>query len=143
MNESEPSKLTITSILFVIALFGIFSLIYPTYVFIDLLRAVSRAPSVITMDKGVFYLFGVGVMLLALIPDGVYHKILGNEISSQVQKWVSRTAISGLIIMVLLPHLIHYPMENVLQNNNYVECKKQSKQWLLFRTIVYTQPGYC
>ncbi len=100
----------------------------------------AQSPQVV-IEKGAYYLFGGGVALLVLLPDGFYNTILRRKPPASAEKLAQRLAIVGLLMMPALPALIHYPTAHYLQQSGYTECEALSSQWLFVRTIVFALPS--
>jgi hypothetical protein len=99
---------------------------------------------VVVVDKGSFYMLGVGVGLLALSMAGILETWFLKTLTKKNITVISRTAIIGVILTFTTPHLIDYLSSNTLKNKGYSVCEEASHQWLFFRDIVYVQdPVIC
>jgi len=94
---------------------------------------------VVVVDKGSFYMLGVGVGLLALSMAGILEAWFLKTLTKKNITIISRTAIIGVILTFTTPHLIDYLSSNTLQNEGYSICEEASHQWLFSRYIVYVQ----
>lgn len=115
----------------------------PTAAFIDMMAGISKRSTTVEIDKGSYYLFGVGIMFAALLPDGIYTSLLRRPLSKRAHHWVTGFALAGLALVVILPHVIHYPVTNILEKRGYEVCEKQSHQWLFLNTVVYSRSDDC
>lgn len=98
------------------------------------------APTVV-FDKGSYYMLGVGIGLLSL---GIVITIEfwgGKPITDRQNSIFSKLAISGVVLLFVVPHASHFIVDNYLKNNDYVVCEEASHQWLFVRNIVYIQPS--
>lgn len=108
-----------------------------------MIRSIISNSARVSIDKGVYYLFGAGIALLAMLPDGLYNAVLKHEKPSNIARWDTRGIIAGLVLILLLPQLVHYSSASYLENRGCLVCGEESRQWLVMRTIVYSLPGYC
>jgi len=99
---------------------------------------------IVIIEKGSFYLFGVGAGALPLALVCVQEFWIGKLLSRKQARILTRMAIGGVIIMFTLPHLMHFSLDYFLKKEGYSVCKEASHQWLHVRNIVYTQdPAEC
>lgn len=91
----------------------------------------------ISFNKGSFYLLGVAIGLGALVTFMIIEVWNKKPPSDRVTQLVTRVAISGVVIMFLLPHLVHYPIAHYLENQGYEVCHEASHRWLHSQEIVY------
>lgn len=139
----RPPMAVGAAILLVFLLIALACILLPAAYLLDMFDSIfSRSPQVV-IEKGAYYLFGGGVALLALLPDGFYNTILRRKPPANAEKLTGRLAIVGLLMMPALPALIHYPTAHHLQSRGYAKCEALSSQWLFVRTIVFTLPGEC
>ncbi len=94
---------------------------------------------VVILEKGSFYMLGVGVGTLALSFAGVLETWLGKTLTQKATSFISKMGITGVVLMFTLPHLIHYIADDYLESNDYSICVAASHQWLFVRDIVYVQ----
>lgn len=142
-SDARPSKSAGIAILVFFLVISVTCLWLPISALVDMIGSITSNSARVSIDKGVYYLFGAGIALLALLPDGLYNAVLKQEKPSNIARWVSRGIIAGLILILLLPQLVHYSTASYLENRGYLVCGKESRQWLAMRTIVYSLPGYC
>ena len=74
-TEPEPSKLYVISVAVLLAAFGVFSLYFAISTLIELLAELSNENELITFEKGVFYMFGVGSGLITIVVWSLFSKI--------------------------------------------------------------------
>lgn len=145
MNTSDitPSKwITYPTIIFFILL-GFGSFIIASTSFISLVSEIKLHNDLISINKGLFYLFGVGIGSVVLVIDGVYTSMLNKKLPNNLYRLLTRIGILSIAIIIVLPHLIHYLAANHLENEGYQICESRSTQWLFVRTIVYTKTLPC
>jgi len=91
----------------------------------------------ISFNRGSLRLLGVSIVLLALTTYMALEIFGGKPPTDKTSTLVSRSAIGGLILLFLLPHLVHYPLENFLFKHGYKICELKSHRWLAYQKIVY------
>jgi hypothetical protein len=96
-------------------------------------------PEVVVLDKGSFYMLGVGVGMLVLAIVTVQEGWLGKPLSNTQSKYLTRMAYIGIALIFTTPHLVHYLADDYLVKSGYSVCEKASHQWLFVRDIVYIQ----
>jgi len=137
------SRTSAACILICFAIVAAICLVLPILSFVEMVSAIAKRATSITIDKGVYYLFGVGLAFSFLIVDGVYNTVLRRPIGKAAARLVNRIAIAGLILIVVLPNIIHLATAHYLENSEYQFCQVQSSQWLFLRDIVYTHGDSC
>jgi len=142
MSDSAPRWLAGT-FLFMFAAIAAICLWLPVNGYIELIGGIEKGEPKIVFDKGIFYLFGAGAALLALLPDGISNVFLRRKIGRRISKWVTRSAAAGIVLMIVVPHLIHWSLSRTMEDRQYTVCEAESDQWLFVRTIVYAQRGHC
>jgi hypothetical protein len=95
------------------------------------------APDVIYLNKGVFYMLGVGIGLAVLSFVLVYEYWLGKILTTNLTVACTRICFAGVVVMFLLPHIVHSSIDYYLKNKGYEICHQVSHQWRRSRTIVY------
>lgn len=96
---------------------------------------------IIVFDKGSYYMLGVGIGLLSL-GVGIAIEFWGGKPASDKQgKFISRSAISGVVLALIIPHLSHFSVDVYLSKKGYRVCNEASHQWLFVRDIVYIKPS--
>jgi hypothetical protein len=100
--------------------------------------------SAVIFDKGGFYMLGIGISLGALTYGILHEVILKLPLTDVITRRITRSALAGVGLMFILPHIAHYPVEQHLESEGYELCDKASYQWLLYRKIVYvSSPEVC
>lgn len=126
--------------LFFIMVMGCFSwFIWSSY---NIVIQLMSTPEVVYFDKGSLYMLGAGIGLGALTFAIFYEGILRRTLTKQITKIITRSALVGISLMFILPHLLFYPADQYLTEKGYVVCDKVSYQWLLYRKLVYTNNQY-
>lgn len=142
MSDAAPRWLAGT-FLFTFAAIAAICLWLPVNALTELIGSIEEGGPKIVFDKGIFYLFGAGAALLALLPDGITNVFFRRKIGRRVSMWVMRSAAAGIVLMIVVPHLIHWSLSRTMEDRRYSVCEVESSQWLFVRTIVYAQPGHC
>ena len=142
MSHAAPRWLAGT-FLFMFAAIAAICLWLPVNGLTELIGSIEQGAPKIVFDKGVFYLFGAGLALLALLPDGISNVLFRKRIGGRIKKWVMRSAAAGIVLIIVVPHLVHWSLSRSIVDRHYSECEAESSQWLFVRTIVYAQPGHC
>lgn len=83
-------------------------------------------------------MLGAGVALAALTFNVLYEGILNKNLTDRVAKIITRSTLTGLLLMPILPQLLHYSTNQYLTMKGYKVCVQASYQWLLYRKIAYT-----
>lgn len=142
-NKEKVSPIVLWSTLVSVFLFALGGICVFVFHITLLVNSLLDLPSTVVISKGEYYSLGGGIAMGALLVDGVTVNILKRPLSDHAATLVGRFMIGGLVIMFLAPHLIHYPVADYLENKGYHFCEPASTKWRIFRTIVYTKPGYC
>jgi hypothetical protein len=82
-------------------------------------------------------LLGAGVTLGALTLGGLYQGILRLPLTKKVTKILTNVLIGGVVVMFVLPHIVHYPVESYLEGRGYNICEQASYRWFAYREIAY------
>jgi len=109
--------------------------IWSTYNICDLIFSKAQ---VVYFDKGSLYMFGAGIGLSSLTFAILYEGVFRRELTEKVTKFITRSALIGVLFMFFLPNALHYLSSIYLAKNEYVVCSDASYQWLLYKEIVYT-----
>ena len=133
-DREKPSLLNrvLTPIIFLVGgLCASFWFIYRAYILFQ-----SRG-DIVLLDKGSFYMLGVGLGMLALAFIVIWESWLLKPVGEKVRKAFSRLAIVSLVLLFALPHAIHYAADYRLKAKGYSICEAASHQWLFIRDIAY------
>ncbi len=146
MNNLEEKPGSKWIVILTVCSFGFIGL-GALYVAVDtttfLIRGIYNSHDIIEFNKGAFYLYGVGLILLIFVVGIVYTNYLKKNISNHTNKIIGKVVLVCLVITFLLPQIIHYATANYLENRGYQVCETRSKQWLHVRTIVYSKLVSC
>lgn len=137
------SRTAAACILVCFAIVAAICLALPILNLVEMATEIAKRSTSITIDKGVYYLFGVGLAFSFLLVDGIYNTVLRRPITKVAARLVNRIAIAGLILVVVMPNVVHLATAHYLEYNEYHFCQAQSSQWLLMRDIVYTKVVSC
>ncbi|WP_226703419.1 hypothetical protein [Microbulbifer elongatus] len=137
---SRPAAVLILSIFLAVA---VVCMLLPVASFLEMAGQISGTADAVLINKGVFYLFGVGVALSGLLVDGSYNALLHRPVPESLKRQMGKVIFLGLVLVVILPSAIHYISAYVLELRGYIVCESASSQWLFVRDIVYTLPDAC
>ena len=132
-------------LIWLLAIFALtaFGIIYFSYYLYALLQGLGTKAADITLNKGAFYCLGAAMMGAMLLYFGV-RKIRNKPVTPQLNKQASRFFVISLIITIVLPQLLHYPIQSYLTAKGYTECALQSRQWMHDKVMVFTAtPEHC
>ena len=139
MNNQETHSLTARySVIAVFALMLVSALSWLTLSSYSLVNQLFSDSSTIVFVKGSFYLAGICITLIALLYDFIYETTKKRSLPAKATYYVTRAGIAGVVIMLMLPHMIQYGVEEYVTSRGYSECEKASYQWLIYRKIVFT-----
>lgn len=136
-DNGKPSLLMQYSTTVVLILMMLGSFLWFGQTAIDTTQQLILSPSSISFNKGVFYMFGVGVSLSVLVYAMIIESVLKKNLSKKSNNVLTKTAIFGVAIMFLLPQVVHYSIAHYLEGQGYEVCHEASHQWLHSRTIVF------
>ena len=105
---------------------------------------INSTAAVITLEKGALYLFGAGFALAVLTYAMVYEGILRRPLTKTVAKRFSGLLIGGLLLTFGVPPVVRYIVNETLEAQGYHVCDLKSRQWPIFRDVVYAaNAGLC
>ena len=111
---------------------------------IDTAHQLLTDAEVVSFNKGVFYMLGVGIGLAVLSFVLVYEYWLGKPLTNTMTTVCTRIGIGSVAVIFLLPQIVHSQVENYVKDKGYEICPGASHQWLHSRTIVYvSNMGLC
>ena len=133
----KPSLLMqyITTLMLILMMVGAF--VWFGITLIDTAQQIYLRPTSISFNKGVFYMFGAGIGLGVLVVAMITEVVLKKHLSKRLNAFLTKVAISGVIIIFLLPQVVHYLIADYLEGQGYEVCHEASHQWLHSRTIVF------
>lgn len=136
-GQVKPSLLNriVTPILFLLG--GLAALLWFIYRIYMLIKG--SADSVVLIDKGSYYMFGVGIGMLSLAFIVIWEQWLVKPVTKRVTTIFTRLAVASIVLLIALPHAIHYVAGEYLEANGYSVCEKASHQWAFVRDIIYVQ----
>jgi len=103
----------------------------------SLYKQISTNATVVNFSNGGFYSFG-GAIALSTLTYGILHEvILKKPLTEKVTKRITRGSIAGIVLMVILPLVVNYSVDNHLESNSYMICEKASTRWLIYKHIAY------
>lgn len=138
--DSRPQASLLNRILTpsVFLLAGLAALFWFSY---RLYMLISGNGAVIVVDKGSYYMLGVGLGLLDLAFVIIWEQWLLRSLNKKMTAIFSRVAIASIVLLLAAPQIIHYWADKQLTANGYSICEAASRQWLFVRDIVYVQPS--
>ena len=110
---------------------------------LDMLGEIRNEDTLVTLDMGMYYLFGGGLFFFVMVIGVEYPKLFNKPLPRGIDKFLALLLLSGIVLMFVLPHVVYAFVDDYLQNNHYVICEAKSTQWLHVRTIVYTKTLPC
>ena len=138
MKEREKlSPIALYGGAFLIVAMAIGALILFFAMAIDTAQQVFTHRESITFNKNVFYLLGSGIGLALLSVGGIYQSILGNTVTNRLAGTFTKAILGAVALAFILPHVVHYALDNYLMDQGYEICPEVSNQWLKVRTIVF------
>ncbi|HWV16764.1 MAG TPA: hypothetical protein VN030_15145 [Cellvibrio sp.] len=138
MNNRPQASLVnriLTPSVFLLA--GIAALVWFSYRLYVLLYNADAA--VILVDKGSYYMLGVGLGLLDLALVIIWEQWLLRSLNRKSTAIFSRVAIGSVVLLLAVPQAIHYWADRQLTAKGYSVCEAASHQWLFVQDIVYIQ----
>ncbi|MBL4798110.1 MAG: hypothetical protein JKY50_11895 [Oleispira sp.] len=105
---------------------------------------IGELAEVVVFDKGSFYMLGVGAGMLILAFVTVQEGWLDRQLSQAQSTFLTRLAVISVVLIITVPHTIHYFADDYLESEGYSVCQDASHQWLFVRNIVYVhEPVSC
>ena len=142
-QEKTISKFQLVGILLIFFVFGVIMFIWPILSALDMLKEINTHAKFITLEKGVYYAFGVGVFFLVFVLGIVIANFVKDSMAKVYGKYYGMSLIVSVAITFVLPQVVHFVTEKYVFDNNYVVCEARSTQWLYIKTIVYTKSLPC
>lgn len=141
IEEKPISTGTAYGIFFVFFVIGVVSVFVPIYFFIDMFMQISTKQDQITLDKGIYFLFGGGAFFV-LAGLGIFVTRLF-KVSEKIEKFIVTLMIISIFLIFALPQIVHFSVANYLEEEGYQVCPEKSHRWLFVVTIVYTKSLPC
>lgn len=104
----------------------------------DIINSISSKAQAVYFNKGSLYMLGAGIGLASLTFAIFYEGILRRNLTSKITRGIARSALMGVSLMFILPHILHYLASTYLEEERYVVCDEMSYQWLLYKKLVFT-----
>jgi len=142
-EEPRPTIWYILGLIILLSTMGIASLFFAVTILVKLLAELSNHSELVTIEKGTYYFFGVGLIPLILASAFIYVRVFNNEMSHAVNALFTKLIIVGLVLTFIIPQIIHYSVANYLEKDGYQICEEKSTRWLHAVTIVYTKTLPC
>jgi len=102
-----------------------------------LLLLTGYSSNIVVIEKGAYYMLGVGLGLLALAYICIHEFWGGKPLTNKQSSVLTKIAIASVALTFLVPHLIHYIADDFFLGAKYSVCEAASHQWLFVRDIVY------
>ncbi|MBL4706588.1 MAG: hypothetical protein JKY54_18815 [Flavobacteriales bacterium] len=99
---------------------------------------ISSAP-VLTFNKGAMHMLGGSIGAFSFFIGVAYHSVFLRKVTERVEKILIRSAVFGILIMFLLPHITHFGIGRIVHERQYLECRQAGYHWLLHKEYVYTK----
>jgi hypothetical protein len=100
----------------------------------------SLSAEAIEFEKGDFYFLGGGIALFILATVTAQVFWFNNPLSKSQNKYFARAALTSIVLMLVLPQVVHYFVNDYMTKHGYSICQVASQQWVLNRTIMYIKP---
>jgi len=104
-----------------------------------LMVAFENHESVIILEKGRYYLLGVGLGLSCGVFGAFYEKVMNINPSQKIINIVGVFLFSSFVLMLVMPQVIGYFAESRLEERGYRYCSELSRAWLINKDIAYVK----
>jgi hypothetical protein len=103
----------------------------------------SISSDVVLVERGVFYMFGSGIAMLALGYAGVQESWFRIPLTGKQRSILTKTAIAGVFLTFAVPALAGFGLNALLVKKGYARCEQAEYQysWRMYREAVYIQPS--
>lgn len=135
-NDSPVTVRVVGLVWFFAMAFG--ALFFFGYSFVEMLESIKELSDKIIFERGIYYLPGVGLVLLALSAVGLYEMITKKIPSDRITKVFTRFSIFSVVIIFLLPLMAENVTEKILFNEGYQLCDAPSSSWPIYKDVYYT-----
>ena len=136
-NPDEPSALIRFAGFLLFLTLSICALLWFVWASFSLVEQITKDTSFVIYDNSGFYMLGVSIGLFALTYGILHEVILKLPLTDKVTKRITRAALAGIGLMIILPQIIHYAVEDYMENNGYMICAQASSSWLMYKHIAY------
>lgn len=137
-TQSSPTALARYGGFFLFLLVTAACFIWFSWSVYGIVDSISSKAHTVYFDKGSLYMFGAGIGLTSLTFAIFYEGILRRDLTNKITKNITRSALMGVSLMFILPHVLHYLVSTHLEEERYVVCDEVSYQWFLYKKLVYT-----
>lgn len=138
MNKpNKPSALIRYGGFLFFTILSIGALLWFVWASLSLVEQVTQSTSAVIYDNSGFYMLGVSIGLFALTYAALHEVILQLPLTETVTKRFTRGSIVGIGLMILLPQIVNYAVDDHLKNNGYKICDQVSSHWLMYKHIAY------
>lgn len=137
--EKKMTNVQLYSILLAFLAAGLISTYFPISSSIHLVDAIKSHSDKISFEKGSYYLFGGGLILI-IVPIWAIYTLAINQ--KHNEKFFRRMMIFLAVCFIsifILPQIMSVSVGDYLGKRGYTYCDKLSRQWLFNRTMVYTK----
>ena len=97
----------------------------------------NSAATYITFERGALYLFGVGLALAVLTYGITYQGVLRRPLTKTATKLFNVLLMGSLLLTFAVPPVGEYVVSETLEARGYRVCDLKSRQWPIFRDVVY------
>ena len=104
---------------------------------LSLVEQITKSMPAVIYDNSGFYMLGVSIGLFALTYAALHEVILQLPLTNSVTKRITHTAFVGIGLMIILPQIVYYSVDDHLKNNGYKICEQVSSHWLMYKHIAY------
>ena len=140
--EEKPISIgTAYGILFVFFVMGVVSVFVPIDFFIEMFKQISTNQDQITLDKGVYYLFGGGAFFILMVFGLFITRVF--KASENFEKFIVTLMIINIFLIFVLPQIVHFSVSTYLEGQGYQICREKSWRWLNVVKIVYVKELPC
>ncbi|MEJ2680365.1 MAG: hypothetical protein P8176_02665 [Gammaproteobacteria bacterium] len=137
-TQSSPTALARYSGFFLFLLMTVACFVWFAWSAYDIVDSISSKALAVYFDKGSLYMLGAGIGLASLTFAIFYEGVLRRSLTSKITRGITRSALMGVSLMFILPHVLHYLTGTYLEEERYVVCDEVSYQWLLYKKLVFT-----
>jgi hypothetical protein len=99
-------------------------------------------PPVLVLEKGYFYFLGISICLAVICVAIFIEAWLGKNLTKQMSKTLTRTAILGVMLLALLPQLVHFSVNRYANSHDYQKCGDATRLGFRSHKVVYTLDEY-
>jgi MFS family permease len=139
----SPFLAKILSFLFFLV-FAVFSVAWLASGSIFMISEVMDHGPIIEFDKGSMYMLGASIALIGILVAGICQGFMGRTLTRKGEATFKWVFISGIAIMFIFPHIVHFYIESVIERDGYSTCDKMTYRWLMYGKYYYTDtPETC